>query len=151
MKFEKPELPRAEKEKIIKEVDLRELSKGDRVSIEISNKKDRSIYKITLTGRENGRPLVSVEEEWFSSGNLEKTEEFIARWTAGDFDMKSHSDNLGQGLPKEEKETLRNLVRVGDSLYFESVKDKNGNPRERARMGGGPISKILEVIKKETK
>ncbi|TSC88852.1 MAG: hypothetical protein G01um10143_749 [Parcubacteria group bacterium Gr01-1014_3] len=150
MKFEKPELPRAEKEKNIEQVDLRELVNGDRVSIETTGGNDKTIYKITLIGREKGRPLVNVKDEWFHSGNLEKSEEFIARWVAGDFDMKSYSNNAGRGLSKEEKEDLRNLIKVGDKLLFENVKDKDGNTRERA-MVSEVISGILEVIKKETK
>ncbi len=154
MKFEKPEPFEAEKEKGIEQIDLRELSAGDRVKIETGDDPENiSIYEMTILGREKGRPRVDAKKQYFYKGEARDKSRFTARWVAGGFDLPSYGGDekfKGQKLSKEEKEFLNNLVKPGDHLYFETIKTPKENSTTVANMTM-PIRKIMELVKKVEK
>lgn len=153
MKFEQAPFG-AEKEKDIEQIDLRELKSGDFVKIETGDDSENvSIYDMTIIDREKGRPRMDVTQQYFHRGEPKDKHEFTARWVAGGFDLPSYGGKekfKGQKLSKEDKELLNNLVKVGDNLRFETVKDKKDNSTTVAMMTT-PVRKIMELIKKTKK
>ena len=148
MSIENPKFNKAEKP-ILEEVNLKDLKKGDKIVIEVGNK---TIYEITLLGREKGNANVRLKISKYSTDNPKQPQikELTARMPGG-FEMDKVED-IGNDrvVTKEGIGIMKDTIKTGGehTLYFENIKDLDGKPYAK-QIRTAPVSKILEVDKQE--
>ena len=152
MSIENPQFNRLEEDPMLKEVNLKDLRKGDKVVVETKNDKDIEIYEITLLGRERGSANVKLKITRYRASDPEhpKVEELTARMPGG-FEMNRVED-IGNDrvITKEGAGIIKDTIKAGGeyTLYFENIKDLDGEP-SAGKMRSAPVSKIVEVNKQE--
>ena len=139
---------------MLKEINLKDLKKGDKIVVETRNGEDIEIYEMTLLGRERGSANVQLKitKRLAKDPEHPQVEELIARMPGG-FEMNKVEDTKeGRVVTKEGRGLMKDMIKTGGehTLYFENIKTIDGE-RYAGKMRTTPVSKILEVNKQERK